>query len=200
MGGQEVWFHAYLNLAPGGGQRFASNTCDITKAQVLSRQEAGWARQAVLKIKRKEKSVSLARNQTSTPRTTSHSLCYYSESARELILYQDIKNFQNRSFMDYKILHDNNTIFSFIWITSHVQILPENNRQERNTSSHKTVEITILRSKKEWRYYGGTREEFTDTILVLKKKVGKCWKWWTKITMQEFWIKFCMERVMLNGQ
>jgi len=88
------------------------------QVQVLSRQEAVWVRQAVLKIKRKETSLSLAWNQTPTPRSTSHSLCHYSDWARELILYQGIKNFQNNSFKDYKILYDNNTVFSFTWITS----------------------------------------------------------------------------------
>jgi len=43
-----------------------------------------------------------------------------------------------------------------------VQILTGINREERKISSHKAVEITLLRSKKESRCCRGTREEFTD--------------------------------------
>ena len=38
------------------------------QAQVIIRQEAGWEREAVLKLQRKENSLSLAWNQTSIPR------------------------------------------------------------------------------------------------------------------------------------
>jgi len=53
-----------------------------------------------------------------------------------------------------------------------VQTVTKHNRKERKTSSHTAVEITILRSKKEYRYYRGTGEEFTDTIS--GKKKGRC--------------------------
>ena len=43
-----------------------------------------------------------------------------------------------------------------------MQILTGINREERKISSHKAVEITLLRSKKESRCCRGTREEFTD--------------------------------------
>jgi hypothetical protein len=42
---------------------------------------------------------------------------------------------------------------------------------ERKISSQTAVEITILRSKKERRYYSGTGEEFTDTISTKKREV-----------------------------
>jgi len=45
-----------------------------------------------------------------------------------------------------------------------VQILTGNNGEESKISSHKAVEITMLRSKKESRCCRGTREEFTDLI------------------------------------
>jgi hypothetical protein len=54
-----------------------------------------------------------------------------------------------------------------------VQILKQNNRGERKTSSQTAEEITILRSKKERRCYRGSREEFTDTIFIYNKKVGR---------------------------
>ena len=43
-----------------------------------------------------------------------------------------------------------------------MQILTGINREERKISSHKAVEITLLRSKKESRFCRGTTEEFTD--------------------------------------
>jgi hypothetical protein len=52
-----------------------------------------------------------------------------------------------------------------------VQILIDNNIGERKPSSRTAVEIRILRSKKELRYYRGTGEEFTDTISGTKKWV-----------------------------
>jgi hypothetical protein len=51
-----------------------------------------------------------------------------------------------------------------------VQILTDNNRQERKTSSHTAEEINTLRSKKECRYYRGYGEEFTDTTSATKEK------------------------------
>jgi hypothetical protein len=51
-----------------------------------------------------------------------------------------------------------------------VQILIDNNRGERKPSCQTAVEITILRSKKELRYYRRTRDEFTNTISGPKKK------------------------------
>ena len=66
----------------------------------------------------------------------------------------------------------------FISYGSLVQILTENNTKERKTSSHTAVEITILRSKKEWRCYRGTREEFTNTVSATnEKKSGTMLKW-----------------------
>jgi len=75
-------------------------------------------------------------------------------------------------FKDYKILKDNSTIFASYG--SLLEILTENNKQERKTSSQTAADITILRSKKELRYYRGTGEEFTDTVSATKKKVGRC--------------------------
>jgi len=86
------------------------------QAQVLTGQEAGWAREAVLKLQRKENSLSLAMNQTPIPRSTSHSLCYYSELVSSYYIKAS-RTFKNSSFKDYKISYDTNTILSFLWIT-----------------------------------------------------------------------------------
>jgi len=63
--GQEVGFNAYLTPAPG-----KDNIRKREKAQALTRQEAGWVREAVLKLLIKETSLSHAQS-------TSHSLCHY---------------------------------------------------------------------------------------------------------------------------
>jgi len=55
-----------------------------------------------------------------------------------------------------------------------VQILIDNNRGETKPSSQAAVEITILRSKKELRYYRRTRDKFTNTISGTKKEMGRC--------------------------
>jgi hypothetical protein len=55
-----------------------------------------------------------------------------------------------------------------------VQILTENNREERKISSQTVAGLTILRSKPEGRYYRGTIEEFTNTVSARKKEVSSC--------------------------
>ena len=45
-----------------------------------------------------------------------------------------------------------------------MEILKDSNREKQKLSSQTAVEITIVRSNKSWRYYRGTRKEFTDTI------------------------------------
>jgi len=45
-----------------------------------------------------------------------------------------------------------------------VQLLKENNKEERKISSQTVAGLTILRSKTEGRYYRGTREEFTNRV------------------------------------
>jgi hypothetical protein len=87
---------------------------------------------------------SLAQNQTPIPLSTSHSLCYYSQPVSSHYIKASKKK-KNGSFKDYKILYDNNTIFSFIPITS---ANTTRKWQERKTSSQTAVEITISRSKK----------------------------------------------------
>ena len=62
----------------------------------------------------------------------------------------------------------------FLSYGSLVQILTANNREERKTPSQTAVEITILRSKKEKKYYRGTREEFTDTISATHTHTKRC--------------------------
>ena len=131
-------------------------------AQVLTRQEAGWAREAVLKVYRKENSLTLARKQTHISRSTSHSLRNYSDWATQLILFQGTRNFQNSYFKDYKILYYKIT-WSFHSYGSQVQLLKGNNTEERKTSSQTVVEITIFRSIKEW-YHRGTGEEFRHNV------------------------------------
>jgi len=64
---------------------------------------------------------------------------------------------------------------SFVSYGSLVQVLRENNTEERKTSSHSGVKIKISRSKKERRYYRGTREKFTDTVSAIKQ-MGRCSK------------------------
>jgi len=53
-----------------------------------------------------------------------------------------------------------------------VQILTENNRQERKTSSHTAAEITILKTK----WNEDVKEELERNLQTLSatKKVGRC--------------------------
>ena len=66
-----------------------------------------------------------------------------------------------------------------------MQILTDSNREKQKISSETAVEIAILRSKKERRYYRGTRKEFTDTISATKKS-GKMQKIINKNYNKEF--------------
>jgi hypothetical protein len=55
-----------------------------------------------------------------------------------------------------------------------VQILTENNREERKISSQTVAGLTLLRSKTEGRYYRGTTEEFKKTVSARMKDVSNC--------------------------
>jgi hypothetical protein len=80
-----------------------------------------------------------------------------------------------------------------------VQFVTGNKGEERKTTSQKGVETTILRSKKEWSYYRGTRDEFTDTISGTKKG-GTMLKMIKGNHNKVLWFKFCMGKLMLEGQ
>jgi hypothetical protein len=76
--GQGIGFHSYITVAQGGGEQFASDTIyEGGQTQVLNRQEVGWATEGVLKLQRKENSLSLAHNQTPILQPTSHSLSFH---------------------------------------------------------------------------------------------------------------------------
>jgi hypothetical protein len=93
----------------------------------------------------------------------------------QLTLYQVIKNFQNNSFDDYKILYENNTTFSFIWITGansnrNLQTGKENIISESSGNYNIEIRQGIKILKRNW--IGIYRHNFSYK----RKKVGRCLK------------------------
>jgi hypothetical protein len=113
--------HTNLTLALGGGNWFASDPSDITKRDqppALIRQEGGWARKAVWMLWRKEKSLASAWNQMpflTQPASGFATILIELVSSYHTNVSRTLKN---SSLKDYKTVYDNNTICSFIWITS----------------------------------------------------------------------------------
>jgi hypothetical protein len=136
MGGQEVWLHAYLTLAPGGGE--------IRKKEIgpkcwLDKSLGGPERQSWSYTDKKILSPFPRIKPPLLYQPAIHSVTTLSQSAHNISSNQELSEIV--LFKDYKIPMDNNTIFSFILIT--VQTLTENNSQERKAPSQRE-EITIL--------------------------------------------------------
>jgi hypothetical protein len=134
--------YAYLTVAQGGGEWFASDSGNIRKGETdRSTDWTGGRAGHRGSVGATEKRNSLSLTQVKPPsldQPAIHFASTLSQSTHSISMHQELSSFKH-----YKILY-NNTIFPFIWTA--VQIVTENNREVMkksftNSSRNYNIEI-----------------------------------------------------------